>query len=411
MPAAPPPVVVVGAGLAGLVAARWLSRSGVRVVLLESTERAGGRVATDSVEGFRIDRGFQVLSTGYPEVPRSLDLARLDLRPFVPGALVRTESGRHLVADPRRRPSTLASTLRAPVGSLGDKARLGWATARLVTSARGARSGPEVTTLRRWQDRGLSPQMLETFLRPFLAGVVLDRDLGVSSRFGDLVWRSFARGTVAVPGLGMAAIADQLAADLPTGVLQLGRRVLSVDARTVRTDDEVIEASAVIVAADPTTAAALVGEPAPAMRPVTTVYHAVDRPPIDEPVLLLDGTGRTPVVNSVVLTNAAPKYSADGRALVATSLLGVAPVDHGALLDQLSWLYDVDASRWPVVAEVAVPHALPAYPPPSPLRRPARLASGLFVAGDWRDTPSIQGALVSGRRVAEAAQAALELRD
>jgi phytoene dehydrogenase-like protein len=409
-----PPVVVVGAGLAGLSAARRLCEQRVPVVVLEAADRPGGRLATDIVQGFRVDRGFQVLNTGYPELARTVDLDALELRPFVPGARVRTDTGSHLVADPVRYPRALLSTLRAPVGTLPDKLRVALASAVLATRQPAARTGAGQTTLGRWQGRGLSPQFVQTFLRPFLSGVLLEDELATAGRFGDLVWRSFARGTIAVPAAGMAELPRQLAAALPEGTIRFGQTVQSVEPRAVWTADGPVAASAVVVAADPVTGAGLLDVDAPPMHGVRTWYHAAPRPPVPEAALVLDGTGRTPIVNSVVLTNAAPSYASDGRALVATSVLGTGhqlPVREPELRAHLSWLYQTDCAGWELVAEVEVPHALPAYPPGSPLRTPARLPSGVYAAGDWRDTPSIQGALVSGRRVADAVRHELETGD
>src|SRR5262249_40900543 len=160
MPASRPPVVVVGAGLAGLAAAGRLARSGQAVTVLEAGDRPGGRVATDVVDGFRIDRGFQVLNTGYPEVGRALDLAALDLRRFLPGARVRTETGTHLVGAPIRTLRALPDTLRAPIGGLRDKVRVAAVSASLVAREGSARTEHGRTTLEAWRHRGLSPRFI-----------------------------------------------------------------------------------------------------------------------------------------------------------------------------------------------------------------------------------------------------------
>ncbi len=398
-------VVVVGAGLAGLAAARRLTTAGVEVVVLEAGTAVGGRVATDVVDGFLLDRGFQVHNTAYPEAARVLDHKALDLRAFTPGALVRVGDRLHRVADPRRRPLAAPGTLLAPIGSPADKARVALLAARDALAPAGRlTSGPETTTYEALRRRGLSDTVIDRFLRPFLAGVFLERELTTSSRFFDLVWRTFARGTVCVPAGGMRRIPGQLAAALPAGVVHTGVRVTGLADGTVDTDQGPVRAPVTVVATDPVTAAALLpGLPEPRMLAVTTVYHAAPEPPVGEPTLVLDGEGRGPVVNSMVLTNAAPSYSPDARALVSTSVLGTDPPDDAALRRELERLYGVATADWEHLATVRVPHALPAAPPPlGTLRKPVDLGGGLFVAGDHRDTPSIQGALVSGRRAADA---------
>jgi phytoene dehydrogenase-like protein len=398
-------VVVVGAGLAGLCAARRLATAGVDVVVLESADAVGGRVATDVVDGFLLDRGFQVYNTAYPEAARVLDHAALDLRAFTPGALIRVGDRLHRVADPRRRPLAAPGTVLAPIGSPRDKARVALLSARDALAPAGRlTTRTETTTYEALRQRGLSDTVIDRFLRPFLAGVFLERELSTSSRFFDLVWRTFARGSVCVPAGGMRRIPGQLAAGLPGGVVHTGVRVTGLRDGTVDTEQGPVRAPAVLVATDPVTAAALLpGLPPPPMHAVTTVYHVAPEPPVTEPILLLDGERPGPVVNSVVLTNAAPTYSPDERALVSTSVLGVDPPDDATLRRELERLYGLSTAGWEHLATVRVAGALPEAPPPlGDLRRPVELGNGRYVAGDHRDTPSIQGAMVSGRRAASA---------
>lgn len=396
--------VVVGAGLAGLAAARHLAAAGAEVVVVEAAGAVGGRVATNVVDGFLIDRGFQVYNTAYPESARVLDHDRLDLRKFTPGALVRVGDRLHRVADPRRRPLAAPGTVLAPIGSPADKVRLALLAGRdaLLPAAR-LTATPDTTTYEALRARGLSDTMIDRFLRPFLAGVFLEDELTTSSRFFDLVWRTFVRGSVCVPAGGMRRIPEQLADGLPAGTVHLGVEVHSVRPGEVVTDQGPIRAGAVVVATDPGTAAALLpGLAAPRMNTVTTVYHAAPEPPVAEPTLVLDGERSSPVVNTVVLTQAAPTYSPDTRALVSSSVLDLDPPDDATLRKELERLYGVSTSDWETVATVRVPGALPAAPPPLRLRQPVDLGDRLFVAGDHRDTPSIQGAMVSGRRAATA---------
>ena len=398
-------VIVVGAGLAGLSAGRRLAAAGLDVLVVEAAGVVGGRVATDVVDGFLLDRGFQVYNTAYPEAAAVLDHRALDLRAFTPGALIRLGDRLHRLVDPRRRPTDLVETLLAPIGSPVDKARIALVTVRdaLLPTER-LIAEPETTTYEALRRRGLSETVIDRFLRPFLAGVFLERELTTSNRFFDLVWRTFARGTVCVPAGGMREIPAQLAAGLPDGIVHCGVRVEAVGPGAVVTDAGTVRARAVVVAADPLTASGLVpGLPSPAMHSVTTIYHAAPQPPLAEPTLVLDGERGAPVVNSVVLTSAAPSYSPDERALVSTSVLGVEPPDDATLRRELERLYGVSTSDWELLATVRVPAALPAAPPPlGDLRRPVALGEGLFVAGDWRDAPSIQGAMVSGCRAATA---------
>ncbi|WP_312030094.1 FAD-dependent oxidoreductase [Actinomycetospora sp. TBRC 11914] len=409
-------VLVVGAGLAGLNAARTVARSGRSVVVCEASDGVGGRVRTDVVDGFLVDRGFQILNTSYPALRAALDLDALDLRAFVPGAAVRTEDGRlHRLADPRRRPSWAPRT--ALDGLLGPRAKLGVAAytlrSLLVPPARQSRA-PERSTAADLARFGLSGAATERFLRPFLSGVTGDPDLATSSRVVSLFWRSFALGDLTVPSRGIGAVPAQLAARLPADTVYLTTRVGALTPSgagvDVETDRGRVRAGAVIVAAEGTEAAALLGGRVEAPRPfaLTSHYHVTDVPPTRQALLHLDGTGG-PIVNTLVLTAAAPSYSPDHRHLVVSTVLGADPLPEPRLRAELERLWGRPTASWEHLATVSVPHALPATLPPTPprLRRPVDLGEGLFVAGDHRDSPSTQGALVSGRRTAQAALARL----
>lgn len=405
-------VVIVGAGLSGLAAARHLTHHGVEALVLEGSDAVGGRVRTDVVDGFRLDRGFQLYNPAYPEGARVLDHRALDLKPFVAGARIVVDRGGRRrverVADPRRKPSWAVPSLRAHIGSPLSTARFGaYAVSCAVRSVPSLHREPDVTSEEALRRAGADGTLIETVLRPFLSGVFLDAELSTSRRFLDVVLKSFVRGTPAVPALGMQRIPEQLAAGLD---IRLGHRVAAVSARGVEVvGGDAQPAEAVIVATDPTAAADLVaGVRAPAARSVTTWYYRPDCAPQEladgEAVLTLDGDCRGPLVNTVVLSHAAPDYAPLGSALVAASALGASdnPARDDSVREHLAWLYGVPTRNWELIAGYPIPYALPAMPVPFELQRPVRTEQGVYVAGDHRDTSSIQGALVSGRRAAQA---------
>jgi phytoene dehydrogenase-like protein len=411
-----PDVVLVGAGLAGLACALRLQEAGASVRVLEASDGVGGRVRTDVVDGFRLDRGFQVLLTAYPEARRVLDYAALDLRPFLPGALVRRSSHFHELSDPWRRPSRLWTTLTAGVGTLADRLRMARLRGRTQHgSLPELFRRPETSTIERLHAEGFSPEMIEAFFRPFLGGIFLDRSLSASSRMLEFVFRMMAEGDVAVPASGMGAIPEQMSARLPEGTIRLGARVGSAGPRQVRLESgETIAAEAVVVATEGPEAARLTGLPAPGSRPVTCLYFAAERAPIAEPILVLDGDGTGPVNNLCFPTQAAPGYGPPGATLVSASVVGGAAGDAGepalerAVRAQMEAWFGAEARRWRHLRTYRIHHAQPEQRPGAlePVERPVRLESGLFVCGDHRDTASLHGAMLSGRRAAEAVLAA-----
>lgn len=396
-------VVVVGAGLAGLTAADRLTRDGLEVIVIESSDSVGGRVRTDQVGGFLLDRGFQVLNTGYPAARRILDLDALDLREFRRAALLYVDGRRVRIGDPRRELLALPRAATAPIGGLRSKAALAaYAGATVALPARLVKSRRDLPAVDHWARRGLRGPAVDRLLRPFFSGVVLEEQLTTSSRFVDLMLRMFARGSSAVPAGGMQQIAEQLASRLPAGSIHLQLPALGVEAREVATDAGTVAARAVVVATDVDSADELIGGglERPKWKGVTTFYHAAALAPLDEPILLLD-TDDSPVNNTVVITAAAPSYAADQRALVATSLVhdGRPPWDEAAVRSRLAVLYDVSTAEWEHISTYDIPRALPAMPAPHNFRKPVRHGK-VFVCGDHRDTSSIQGALVSGERTA-----------
>ncbi|WP_328652598.1 FAD-dependent oxidoreductase [Micromonospora sp. NBC_00330] len=398
-------VVIVGGGLAGLAAARRLHRAGVPWRLVEAEGRLGGRVATDVVDGHLIDQGFQVLNTAYPRLGTLLDIDQLNLGYFTSGVLVRKGDKLLRLVNPLREPTGGPGTALAGVGSLLDRLRFAaLATGCATLPASRLLAAPETSTETALRRAGLSDAIIEELLRPFLSGVFIDRELSTSSHVLAMVLRSFARGRIGVPAEGMAALPRAVAAPLPADLLDLDTPVVEVTPGRVRTQAGDIRCRAVVVAVDPPAAAALLPALATVrMHSYTTYYHSAPEPPLTEPILLVDGDRRELVANTVVLSNATATYAPAGRHLIATSVVGPTAPPEPTIRAELTRLYGRSTADWTHLTTVAIPEALPAAPPPQGrLRKPVALGEGLFVAGDHRDSPSIQGALTSGWRAAGA---------
>ncbi|MFD1947829.1 FAD-dependent oxidoreductase [Nocardioides aestuarii] len=395
-------VVVIGAGLAGLAAAVRLQEAGLEVVVLEQSDGVGGRVRTDVVDGFRLDRGFQLLNPAYPEAKQLLDLDALDLQPFEAGLVVSVGVKRYSLGDPLRLPSSIPNTLTAPVGSMKEKVAFGtWVAGLGVGSADHIRDADDRPLVEELRARGMGDGLLDKVLRPFLSGVLAEEELSSSQRMVSMLLRSFARGTPSVPALGMQAMPDQLASRLAPGTIHLGCCVSQVRSGHVDTADGTIAAPAVVVAVGGEAALDL-GVPGARTRPLTTWWYAADEPPTPKALLHVDAERRGPLANTVVMTNAADSYSTDGRALVGATAVGAVGDQQEEARRHAGLLYGADSRRWQWLRTDVIEHALPAHPAGQPLAQEVDLGDGLYVCGDHRDTPSIQGALVSGRRAADA---------
>ena len=445
-------VIVIGAGLSGLACALTLQARGLTPLVLEASDGIGGRVRTDQRQGFLLDRGFQVLQTWYPEAQRWLDYGALDLRPFYPGALVRSGGRFHRVSDVWRRPWRLPEMLLSPIGTLGDKLRLlGLRHSCLRGTIADLYARPETTALARLQARGFSTRMLERFFKPFFSGVFFDPELSVSSHTFEFLFRAFALGDTALPARGMGAIPAQLAARMQGDWLRLGCRVTGLEhGQAVLDGGERIDARALVIATDPWEAARLLGparhagdrqrpptdrgaaapgaeagqpgvpaDPAsapagpqwamagpPAARGTTCCYFAADAPPFSGPYLVLNGEGLGRINSIQCPSNLSEHYAPPGKALITVNCHGVGEDPdrlEATLRRELGDWFGPPVASWERLAIYPLPKALPAQAPPvaDPASVPQRLAPGLWVCGEYRAAPSIHWTLHSGRRAGE----------
>ncbi len=402
-------VVIIGAGVAGLCCALRLQEKSVPCVILEASDAPGGRVRTDSVDGFLLDRGFQVLPTAYPEARRLLDFKALRLRTFAPGALVRVNNRFHRVSDPFREPWYLPATLLAPIGSVADKL----AIARLRRHVRQGTveeiwTRPETSALEALRSFGFSPRIIDSFFRPFFGGIFLETELATSSRMMEFVFRMFSEGRAALPAGGIGAIPAQLAGRLLPGTLRTDARVeLIGEGRVVLRTAERVPAAAVVIATEAPEAVRLLPElHPPGFHDTACLYFAAARAPVARPVLVLNGEGNGPVDNLCVPSAVAPTYAPAGQALVSATVVGAAGADEKSLEIEVrrhltSW-FGIAVADWRHLRTDRISLALPARRSLEPAALPVRRRPGLYLCGDHRETPSLQGAMASGRRAAEA---------
>ncbi len=406
-------VIVVGAGIAGLTAAVMLTDAGLRVHVLERDDAPGGRIRSDVVEGFTIDRGFQVYLTAYPRSGQLLDLEALELRRFEPGAMIWTGDGFTTVRDPLRRPRTLRESIHSSAGSLLDKARV---LALRVSVSRPTLEvlfhRPETTTREALQQRRFSSTFQRRFLRPYLSGIFLERELQTSSRMFEFVFRMFAQGDGAVPAAGMGAIPAQLVHRLPAGTLETGTVVVDVstDGPGVTTiDGRRLTARCVVLAGASPLADQLSGgrEARRAWRAGTTLSYDAPRSPVGEGILVLNGTDEGLVNHLVCMSDVTPSYAPPGRALVSVTVIGEPSLDDEALdrscREELSaWFTPRAVSEWRLLRVDRTREALPADAPMTATPDAPEVLPNVFLAGDYLAMPSIEGAVSSGVAAARA---------
>ncbi len=397
------PIVIVGAGLAGLSCAVALHDADREVVVLEAADGVGGRVRTDHVDGYLLDRGFQVMLTAYPEAHRQLDLGALRLQAFDPGALIHNGRSSSVIVDPFRSPTRVFDAALSPAATLTDKLRV----ARLRRRVRSVHPatllrGDDMSTMEALRSDGFSDRTIERFLRPLFGGIQLDPELTTSRRMFDVIFRTLADGDSAVPEMGMQAIPEQLAARLPADTIRLDSPARSVGPGEVHTDDGTVRAAAVVVACEGPAAVRLLDLPSVGSKSVGAVYFAADRAPTDEKLVVLNGRPG-PVLNAAVMTNVAPSYAPAGRHLIVAAMPGEIGDDLVTTARSTfeSW-WGPEVADWDHLETYRIAHGQPTQLPPFSPKQSVRADSGVYVCGDHRDTASIQGALYSGRRCAAA---------
>lgn len=418
-------IVIIGAGLAGLVCAKELVAAGQQVLVLEGSDAVGGRVRTDvTEEGYRFDRGFQVLFTAYPAVQRHLNLEKLKPRTFDPGA-IQVKNGKHYeIADPLRKPGNLVAGLLNPLIPISDKLRVlrlsqqisGLSTSDIF-SGKGEADGQDESIEAYLRGCGFTDEgFIDTFARPFYGGILLKRDLSSSARIFQFTFKMLASGDIIIPAEGMQKIPEQLAAHLPADALRCNARVrtLLIEGSKIHgvvlENGERIDAAQVVVATDSPTAAKLTGLSLPT-QPVssTYLYFAGETQLYAQRKIVLNSNADAFINNAVLITNIAPSYAPPRKQLLSVTVLGSPEGDDEQLAQRCraelaQWYPDADLTHWKLVKTYRIPFAQFAQPPGIYDQLPANRTTieGLYLAGEYTKSSSIQGAMHSGEHAAKA---------
>jgi len=377
-------VLVVGAGLAGLSAAIDCQAAGVDVVVIEASDRAGGRMASDVINGFICDRGFQLINAKYPAVQELDVIKEIDFIPAPRVIEVAIGDRRHPIGDPRQLPWT---ALNKATGTIPEKLAL---LRFIVGKAKAGQSiGEALRNTGTCYDR---------VLRPFLQGVLLTDPDHVDAIYGHSIIRSFVNGKPGVPRNGVGELPKALARRVSN--IAYNTRVDRIDLTSVHTNNGTYTADKIVIATDATTATQLLGlTEVPRMAGCITWYHAVSQNPSGNGRLVVDGQRRGPIINTVVMSDISANYAPSGQHLVSTTTeLNVTESD---VRRHLAVVWGTGTHDWQFIAKYEIPAALPIHNVGRALSQSMKINEHHFVAGDHRSVPSQQGALFSGRLVAQ----------
>ena len=405
-----PKITIIGAGISGLSAAVYLHRKGFEIQILEATDRAGGRIKTDIQNGFRLDHGFQVLLTAYPETKALLNYDALKLKRFLPGAVVLHDGGIFEIADPFRRPSATFATVFAPVGSLKDKINTFVLKLKLLRkSVSTIFNQPEKTSLEQLQNYGFSSKMINRFYKPFFSGIFLENDLKTPNRMFDFVMKMFSEGDAAIPELGMEEIPKQLVAMLPENCIIYHTKVSKIENNTIIcADGQTYISDKIIIATEATGFAKnYIAPEKTKSHAVTNIYFEASLAPTSKAIVILNASTNKKYVNNItVLSNVSDKYAPAEKVLISVSVNGI-PTENDVELANLMkaeiqpWF--PDAINWTFIKAFRINYGLPNLESlfDEIDAKKFKIDNNLYVCGDFMLNGSINAAMKSGRLVAE----------
>lgn len=404
-------VTIIGAGLAGLTCARVLHSAGIHFHILEATDQIGGRVKTYHQKGFLLDHGFQVYLTAYDEPKRWIDVQSINLQKFLPGTLIRVGNSFHRLMDPFRAPFSALQTLLSPIGTVSDKIRIGRLKAKLQQlTEQQIFFNPSISTLQYLQNEGFSNTIIQTFFRPFFGGVFLENELKTNSQFFEYVFKMFSASDIGVPEMGMGSIVSKLAEPLPFEQIRLNSKVVDIDGTVIQlTNGEKWKSKAVVVATDILNAAILLKQDTKSVRTTssTNLYFAAKEPPIEDPILMLNGTGSGVINNVAVMSQVSQHYANSGEALISVTVIGSKYTDKEVLKNQVrselqEW-FGKQVNVWRSLPILTIENAHPLQlPVKSPIKfMPQEIKDNVIVCGDFCNISTINGAMVSGRQAGE----------
>jgi protoporphyrinogen oxidase len=406
-----PSITIIGAGISGLSVGLHLHREGFSVKIIEASDRPGGRIKTDSVDGFRLDRGFQVLLTSYPEAKMLLDYEALQLKTFLPGATVLYDGGQFEIADPFRRPSALLATVFAPVGSLKDKINTFVLKQKLIRkSIKGIFLQEQKSSFEQLKSYGFSSKMINRFFKPFFSGIFLENKLETPNRMFDFVMKMFSEGDAVLPALGMEEIPKQLASQLPIDTFLYNTKVVDIRKNSIFTNSGAEIKSDIIILA--TEANELVSKLKSNVetdyRSVTNVYFQTTIAPSNKAVVILNASEKEKVVNNLtVMTNVSSAYAPAGKVLISVSCNGILDFENQELAEKIKeelepW-FGKQVEEWSHLKTYKVKYALPNL---TVLKddltiTDMKISDNLYCCGDHLLNGSINAAMKSGRLLAD----------
>ena len=390
--------IVVGAGISGLSCALELEKNGYRVQILEKENHPGGRVHSDVINGYILNRGFQVLQTGYPETKRLLDYEKLELCNLDSEVWIMNNNKIKKLYDPVQNPSNLLKAAFSNVGTFQDKLRL--LQLRQSTTSRSTNKifqENETTSLEQINNYGFSESIINEFFKPLFGGAFLDNELDTTSRMFNFVYKIFSIAPIAIPKYGMKSIPEQLEAKLESKI-SFNTNVVKLDNKNVFLENETLSADAIVLAANHDSAKKLIPSIDEISWNSTSCYYFVaDSPPFSSKVVLLNGNNRGEINNVFVPTNISKAYSPNNKSIISVSTIGLNN-NESEIRNELNNWFGNQTEDWKLLHTYHIEQALPRMSVPSVSH--SQYVNGIHMCGDYLTSSSIHGSMHSGRMTA-----------
>jgi phytoene dehydrogenase-like protein len=403
-------VAVVGAGIAGLTAACLLQKKGYKVHVFEAAKQAGGRIRTERVGGFMLDRGFHLFFSAYPEIKNFIDVKRLNLKPVYPGTIIRYDGDFNLMCNPGKHFRDMLSTMVASNASWSDLVKM----LRLLAEANRLNSSnllahDDISALEYFKRKGFSDKFINSFFKPFLASTFLDdEEMNTPSRLALFIFKMFSKGIVGLPEHGIGAVPEQIAAKLEPGTLHLQSKVRKISSAGIQLlKGDFITADKVLLATNPLALNELLPDYKIDLdsRHVTCLYFATDTPPVTKPVVVLNGENKGLVNNLCVVDLIQPTYSPAGHHLVAVHVTRQHDFDDEELVDEVmkemaSW-FGVKVNTWEHLKTYYIKYALPRKNRLETQQYAVQHDANTVICGDHLSYGSMNAAIRSGKEAAD----------
>jgi protoporphyrinogen oxidase len=396
-------ITIIGAGIAGLTCAKYLKDRGVDAVILEASDAVGGRVRTDEIDGFKLDRGFQVLLTSYPEAAKLLNYNDLQFKLLPSGARIRNGDDYFVMPNPLKNILTAPQALFSPVGGILDKLKILQLNAELRKTIEPTAKSDE-TTIEFLKNFGYSEQMINRFFVPFFSGVFLEKDLATNASFFKFLFSVFSKGDVVIPADGMQEIPKQIAKHLSDKQIRFNTQVQKIDGNKIYlANGETIESEKIVLATDAKTSAKLLGaESKVEFNGTTCLYFESDSAlKFDGTPYLIINSNTNEIINHILpISDVSANYAPANKTLISVSIVGNKEVTTEQVQAELSKWFGND-KVWRHLKTYKIPEALPQFFANSATETILKLSENLYRCGDYTAYPSLNAAMKTGRLVAE----------